>query len=62
MKRNSGSVSCFGDVKKKHRTMKSIWKGNDQELIQSNPTPNPQNQKGKKHTHKFINVHKRHAQ
>ena len=34
-----------------HRwTLKSKWKGNDQELIQSNPTSQPQNQKGKKGT------------
>ena len=37
--------------------MKSRNKDNNQELIQSNPTPHPQNQKGKKYgTHKLINV------
>ena len=37
-------------------------KGYDLELIQSNPTSRPQNQKGKKHRYKLINVHERHAQ
>ena len=36
-------------------------KGNDKELIQSNPISHPQNQKGKKHIHKFINFHDWHA-
>ena len=35
--------------------------GKSQELIQSNPTSNPKNPKGKNHTHKLINVHERHA-
>ena len=35
--------------------------GNDQELIQSNTTFYPQNQKGKKHTHKLINFHDTYA-
>ncbi|MEW8288763.1 MAG: hypothetical protein AB2697_22500, partial [Candidatus Thiodiazotropha endolucinida] len=30
---------------------------NIQELIESNPTSHPQNQMGKKHTHKWINDH-----
>ena len=30
--------------------LRSKEKGNDQELIQSDPTSHPQNQKGKKHT------------
>ena len=34
---------------------------NDLELIQSVATSNPQNQTGKKHAHKLIYVHKRHA-
>ena len=42
--------------------IKSKKKGSDHELIQSNQTSNPQNQKEKKHTHKLINVHERHAQ
>ena len=29
-------------------------KGNDQELVQSNPTSHPQNQKGKKDTYKTV--------
>ena len=40
----------------------SKQKGNGQELIKSNPTSHRQNQKGKKHAHKFINANKRHAQ
>ena len=36
----------------------SIKKGNDQEIIQSNITPYPLNQKGKKHTQEMIIVMK----
>ena len=44
------------------RFMQYQWKGNDQELTQSNPTSHPQNQKGKRHTHKLITVrHERHT-
>ena len=34
--------------------------GNGQELVQSNPTFHPQNQKRKKYTHKLIYIHERH--
>ena len=36
-------------------------KGNYQELIQSNPTFQPQNQKGKKLTNRLINAYERQA-
>ena len=39
----------------------SKLKGNDQELIQSNTSSNPQILKGKKHTHKYKREHERHA-
>ena len=32
------------------------WKGNDQELIQTNPISQPQNQKEKKHAHESTNI------
>ena len=39
--------------------MKSKWKGNDQELIQSDPTLKPKRERSTHmHTHKFIDVHK----
>ena len=46
-------------MKKYDRTLTKESKkiGNDQELIQSNLTTHPQNQKGNKHIHTFINVH-----
>ena len=35
---------------------------NDQELIQSDPTPRPQNKQGNNWTHKSTAVHERHPQ
>lgn len=44
------------------RSLQSKMKGSDQELIESNPTSQPQNQKETKYTHKLINIHERQAQ
>ena len=41
--------------------IKSKKISNDQELIQSDPTSRPQNQKGNNQTHKPTTVHERHS-
>ena len=39
-----------------NNTLKSKWRSSDQELIQSNPTSHPQNQKRKKHIYTQIDT------
>ena len=41
------------------KTYKSKKLSNDQELIQSDPTPRPQNQKGNNQTHKSTTVYEK---
>ena len=58
------AVSWFGKISsafQKHQS-KSKKKGDDQELIQPNPTSHPKSQNRRKHAHKLINVHERHTQ
>ena len=43
------------------RVMDKFQVGNNQKLIQSNPTTQPQNQKEKNHKQKLIKVHERQA-